>query len=149
LNHKVGNDAVKDGSLVVKRLARRARSLFASAKGSKVLDGLGNRVAKKTHNHTASIFRAFDLDIKENLGGDLFAITTECKGTKTRKLAKHTVLLYSLKNARCEHPAISRSSIGCSLAGAFDTYNRNLPLRLDNSKDRQEGKDGNGKKLHG
>lgn len=82
LNHKVGNDAVKDGSLVVEGLSRRARSLFASAKGSKVIGGLGNRVAKKTEDHTASFSRAFDLDIKENLAGDLFGITGECKCTK-------------------------------------------------------------------
>jgi hypothetical protein len=83
LDHKVGDDAVKDGSLVVERLSRRARSLFASAKGSKVVDGLGNRVAEKTHNHTASISRAFDLNIKEDLVGDLLAsITTEYKGVR-------------------------------------------------------------------
>ena len=77
MDHEVGNDAVEDATLVMERLARRADSLFASAKGSEVIDGLGNRVAKKTHDNTASFGRTFDLNVKENLVGDLFGITVQ------------------------------------------------------------------------
>jgi hypothetical protein len=89
LDHKVGNDSVEDATLVVERLARRAGSLFASAKGSEVIDGFGNRVTKKTEDHTASFSRSFDLNIKEDLVGDLFGVTAEYKGTK-QVLAKRT-----------------------------------------------------------
>jgi hypothetical protein len=79
LDHKVGNDTVEDGTLVVKGLARPANSLLASAKGSEVIDSLGNRVAKKTHDHTASFGRSFDLNVKENLGGDPFGVAAQYK----------------------------------------------------------------------
>jgi hypothetical protein len=82
LNHKVRNDAVEDATLVVEGLARRANPLFASAKGSEVIGGLGNRVAKKTHDHTASFGRSFDLNIKEHLVRDLFRITAQYKRYK-------------------------------------------------------------------
>jgi hypothetical protein len=120
LDHKVGNDAVEDATLVVEGLARRAHSLFASAKGSEVIDGLGNRVAKKTHDHTASFGRAFDLNVKENLVGDLLTNAAQYKRYETSKLAKHsTRYRYRLHPQRCEHP-ISRVISASLIAGAFD-----------------------------
>mmetsp|Transcript_1376 Transcript_1376/g.4166 ORF Transcript_1376/g.4166 Transcript_1376/m.4166 type:complete len:152 (+) Transcript_1376:155-610(+) len=41
LNHKVGNDTVKDGSLVMKGFARLSSSLFSRAKCTKVFHRLG------------------------------------------------------------------------------------------------------------
>jgi hypothetical protein len=79
LDHKVGNDSVEDGALVVEGLARGAGSLLASAKGSEVVDGLGNRVTKETEDHTASFSRAFDLNIEEDLVGDLFGVAVDSK----------------------------------------------------------------------
>jgi hypothetical protein len=111
LDHKVGNDSVEDRSLVVKGLARRANSLFASAKGTKVIDGLGNSVAKKTHDHTASFGRSFDLNVKEHLVGDLFAITAEYKRFKTSKLVKRSTAQHKVHYRKMRTLDISQFSI--------------------------------------
>lgn len=51
LDHKVLDDAVEDGALVVEGLSQLAVALLASAKGSEVLCGLGGNIGVEPHSN--------------------------------------------------------------------------------------------------
>jgi hypothetical protein len=52
LNHKLLDDAVEDGALVVQRLSRLADALLTSAESAEVLGCLGDEVGVKLHGDT-------------------------------------------------------------------------------------------------
>lgn len=62
---------MKGATLVVEGLARLALSLLSGAKGAEVFYGLGHGITEQTHDD-ASTFATLDVDIKENLVGNLF-----------------------------------------------------------------------------
>jgi len=66
LQHKVGNDSVKDGILEVKRLAGSASALLASAQGAEVLSSLGGKVVSQDELDGTSGLTT-DGNIEENL----------------------------------------------------------------------------------
>ena len=68
LQHKVRDDAVELGALVVERLAALAHPLLARAERAEVLDRLGHDVAVEAHHHPAG-GRAADGDVEEDLCG--------------------------------------------------------------------------------
>lgn len=74
LNHELGNDAMKNGTLVVQWFAFRAHSLFACAECTKVFGSLWNGIPKEPHDNATAFIRSFDFDIKKDLAGDEFGI---------------------------------------------------------------------------
>lgn len=71
LNHKLLDDTVEDGSLVVQRLARLAKTLFACAEGSEVLSRLGDEVGVELHGdatHGLAAHGDVEEDARSGLG---------------------------------------------------------------------------------
>lgn len=69
---------MKDGSLEMKWLSGLSNSLLSGAKGAKVLGSLGD-VLPKQPQHDATLFSAFNFDIKEYFGGDFnLAVMNVC-----------------------------------------------------------------------
>jgi hypothetical protein len=66
-------------TFVVQRLALLSHSHFSRTKLSKVLGSFRNRVAKETHDNSATLSRVFDFDIKKDLGRNLFKVTERGK----------------------------------------------------------------------
>jgi len=54
LNHKLWNDAMKDGPLEMQGFTRFSNTLFSRGQGSKVFHSLGNGITKETHNDPTS-----------------------------------------------------------------------------------------------
>ena len=73
LNHKIWNDSVENGALVVKRLAGLANSLLASAESAEVLSSLWDVVSEQTKDDT-SLLATLNLHVKEDLAGDHFPV---------------------------------------------------------------------------
>jgi hypothetical protein len=67
LKHKLRNNAMERASFEMKRLSALSFTLLTSAQASKVLDGFGDIVAKKSHDNPACVF-AINGDVKKNLG---------------------------------------------------------------------------------
>lgn len=67
LGHKLGNDAVEDGALVVEGLAAAAHALLAGAEGAEVLGGLGAGVLEELEGDALGGLLA-DGDVEEDDG---------------------------------------------------------------------------------
>jgi hypothetical protein len=64
---------MKDGTLIVQRLARFSHALLARTKRAKVIARFWYGFSEQAHDDAASFGRSFDLDIKEYFAGDLFS----------------------------------------------------------------------------
>ena len=62
---------MEGATLVVEGLARLALSLLSRAKGAKIFYSFGDGITEQTHDDTPT-FSILDIDIKEDLGRDLF-----------------------------------------------------------------------------
>lgn len=65
LNHELLDDTVEIGTLVVKRLATLAETLFAGAESAEVLSRLGHNIVVQLHNDASSL-AVTNIDLKEN-----------------------------------------------------------------------------------
>merc|ERR1719240_1279952 len=88
LKHELRDHTVEDRALVVQRLARLAHALLASAESTEVLDSLGDRLAVEAH-HDATRGLAIELDVKEDLVGDLGASHGGGESGEEERAAKH------------------------------------------------------------
>lgn len=91
LNHKVRNDSVEGGALIVQRLAGNPCALLAGAQRTEVLDGLGYRLAKQAEND-ASGRLVSNGDIKVDLVshlGPLLLLLPLCRNGTDQKAKRH------------------------------------------------------------
>ena len=113
LQHKVRDDAVELGALVVERLAALAHALLARAQGSKVLDRLRHDVAVEAHDDAAGR-RAADRDVEEDLRAlasiSFASRASDGRGTAGRsRLSGHWIsaLLVTLGSAAARAAAVA------------------------------------------
>lgn len=79
LDHKVGDDSVKLGTLIVKGLSTSTQTLLTSAKSSEVLSSLGDGLTEEAHNDTAGSL-ASNLNVEEYLAGDSLEVLAKRDG---------------------------------------------------------------------
>eukprot|EP00051_Salpingoeca_urceolata_P027844 m.483572 g.483572 ORF g.483572 m.483572 type:complete len:396 (-) comp22984_c0_seq1:55-1242(-) len=91
LAHETGDDTVKGAALVVQRLARCARPLFAGAQGAKVFSSLWDDIGVELEDN-AALKLAADRDVEEHTGAFVSHVGCGCGGVKQRGRNTATLL---------------------------------------------------------
>jgi hypothetical protein len=84
LKHKLRNNAVERAAFEMKRLSAFSFTLLTSAQASKVLNGLGNIIAEKSHDNPTCVF-AINGDVKKDSANPVDTIAKK-QGRKNNRI---------------------------------------------------------------